>query len=154
MPYVTERWLNPQPLTKPGKDAVRLDDGTYCWADHNTNNFDKDKWELCDLRKKPYVDWELLEVVHIMGPPDIIGPTLVGMNNLQNYYVGHDESELDMENDFYDEPTQYIRTESTESAPKNNDGRSKCYKCGHLVHNSGGGMYQICKNPNCEWFDR
>lgn len=38
--------------------------------------------------------------------------------------------------------------------PKNNDGRSTCYKCEDPTRQAGGGQYMICKNKDCEWFDK
>lgn len=38
--------------------------------------------------------------------------------------------------------------------PKNNDGRITCYKCEDSTKPAGGGQYMICKNKDCEWFNK
>lgn len=157
MPQVTERWINPEP-NRPNKDVVHLDDGTYCWADHNTNNFDIDKWTLHELQQRPYIDKELLDVVALSGPPDIIGSGLIGSSSLpslsfnNDYDVDHDT--LGDEDDVEEREFNPIEFRPrTSSEPKNNDGRTHCYKCNQPTKLTGGGMYQVCGNPNCEWFD-
>lgn len=35
--------------------------------------------------------------------------------------------------------------------PRNNDGRTNCFKCGHQTKSAGGGSYSICNNSRCGW---
>lgn len=60
-----------------------------------------------------------------------------------------------MGNDWEDhDQTCDSKTLPSPFAPKNNDGRTTCYNCGDDTKPAGGGQYLICKNKNCEWFDK
>lgn len=170
MPQVAERWLTPAPNSHPGKDLVRLDDGTYCWADHNTNNFDQDTYLLIDLQNDPTLDGVMLDVIQNGGPPDIIGPNLIGQPAPRHH--GGGLGFIDDDDDYYDDyDDEYYNNDEYDGGgfthipaathrprvpdePKNNDGRTHCYKCKQPVTNAAGGMYQLCKNQQCEWFDK
>lgn len=39
------------------------------------------------------------------------------------------------------------------AGPKNNDGRHSCYKCNKPTRLVGGGMYNVCANEECSWFE-
>lgn len=40
-----------------------------------------------------------------------------------------------------------------QSRPKNNDGRETCFVCNQPTRVTGGGMYNVCANTECEWYD-
>lgn len=42
---------------------------------------------------------------------------------------------------------------SAAGAPKNNDGRHECFMCKHPTRITGGGMYNVCANQQCGWFE-
>jgi len=39
------------------------------------------------------------------------------------------------------------------SKPNNNDGREACFVCREPTKVTGGGIYNICANTKCEWYD-
>lgn len=160
MPQVIERWLTPVPHSKPDKDVVHLNDDTYCWAEHNTNNFEPSTYLLLDLINDPLLDPTLLDVIQNGGPADIIGPTLIGQPaQVASFY---DDAEIaeEVECEGCVVGCDICRNNNTVVAqprrpsinePRNNDGRTDCYKCRQPVVLSGGGMYQLCGNQSCEW---
>lgn len=50
---------------------------------------------------------------------------------------------------YYDTYEKYLLPED---APKNNDGRDYCYICS-MPTETVAGVYQLCKNKQCRWYD-
>lgn len=40
-----------------------------------------------------------------------------------------------------------------ENSPRNNDGRIKCYICGEPTKLVAQGLYQLCQNQKCIWYE-
>ena len=45
-----------------------------------------------------------------------------------------------------------VKNQSTKNKPRNNDGRTTCFICKKSTKIAGGGMYNLCNNPKCEWY--
>ena len=134
-------WNGPHLWGHNGKNGLSLtDEGTWCVVDPSTGGgsaaFNKD--HLIKVDKEWLLAFSIIEEGHKPSWKECSCGSQVVMG--QNY-SGHT-------------PLCESLVLSSPFEPKNNDGLGACYKCGESTRPAGGGQYMVCKNEDCEWYDK